>query len=731
MNELVETVKSGLTILADVSLRTAAVALAGWAVLRLMRGRSAAARHAVCLGVLAGLFLLPVMRMALPGVYLEKASAEDAAAAVMPQLQPLGVHTGAAGATNVALRDSRIAAWPLPLAAAYLVVAVTLLLRSALRVRRAWRNAEAGEVIRDQRVSQLLSEVSLRQGRGFPPPGLRECATSGVPHALGWRHAVIVLPVGWRAWEEFRLRAVLAHELAHIRRGDWAALVAASVYRSLFWFHPAAWWLERELASLAEEACDACALAESGDDRRYAAVLLDFAMIMNGEAVPATAMARGSKIGGRIERILAGGWKHARPLGPKALAALAACTLPLMLGAAMFRSGQEPVPLSAGLERSELDPLSHRAIPGARMSATEAGELEARLNRNPEDLDARARLLGYYYSNALAAPWLAHLLWAIDHHPEAAIHDTYPSWVASSRGLIADDATFSRVQDLWRRKAAENPANAEVLLHAGQFFERIDRAQAKRLYFAARAAAPEDPRPLRLLSSQAWQEITPLWQRFLNREAEAKQALQDALNSRDGGYVGAVAAAVCPPSLLSRTNVDPRFRASYESQKSACLSLYARAVELDGSNREWSNSLAILRGQMPAPQPHPAVQAAKSPAPSQSPQPEPAAEVTPAAAPKPPMRISVGGQVQQSQLITSVEPEYPPLARQARISGVVKFTVVLNPEGGVSNLTLVSGHPLLVPAAMEAVRQYKYRPTLLNGQPVEVVTTVEVPFTDR
>ncbi len=724
MNELMETVKSGLTFLADLSVRAAAVALLGGAVLWLMRNRSAAARHALCLGVLAGLFLLPVLRLALPGVYLEKASAEDAAAAVLPQLPALGAASAGAGTTNVAVRDSRIPAWPLPLAVAYLAVAGTMLLRSALRVRRAGRNAEAGAVLRDARLTELLGELALRQGRGFPLPGLRECAASGVPHALGWRQPIIVLPTGWRDWEDFRLRAVLAHEFAHVRRGDWAVMVAVAIYRALFWFHPASWWLEGRLAALAEEACDASALEASGDDRRYAAVLLDFATVMTGEAVPATAMARGSKIGARIERILAGGWKHARPLGPKSLAALAACTLPLLLGAAMLRPGQEPVQPSAGLQRSELDPLSHRAIPGARMTAADAGEMEARLNRNPDDLEARANLLGYYYSNALAEPWLAHLLWAIDHHPEAALHDTYPSWVASSRGLIVNDADFRKVQDLWRRRAAENPANAEVLLHAGQFFERIDRAEAKRFYFAARAAVPEDPRPLRFLSALAWPEINPLWVRHLNREAAAKQALQDVLSSLDGGYVGAVALTVCRLQALSRTDIDPRLQAAHEFRRNACLSLYSRAAELDGGNSQWSTALAVLRGQMPAPKPQPAVETANAPAASQTPQPEPAAEATP----KPPLRISVGGNVQQALLTSSVEPEYPQQARQVQLSGIVKFNVIIDREGNVSNLTLISGHPLLVQSAMDAVRQYKYRPTLLNGQPVEVVSTVDVGF---
>ena len=74
-------------------------------------------------------------------------------------------------------------------------------------------------------------------------------------------------------------------------------------------------------------------------------------------------------------------------------------------------------------------------------------------------------------------------------------------------------------------------------------------------------------------------------------------------------------------------------------------------------------------------------------------------------------------------------PVYPPLAQEARISGVVRLNAIIGTDGTVQNLTVASGHPVLVPAALEAVKQWVYAPTLLNGQPVEVVTQIEVNFT--
>ncbi len=91
-------------------------------------------------------------------------------------------------------------------------------------------------------------------------------------------------------------------------------------------------------------------------------------------------------------------------------------------------------------------------------------------------------------------------------------------------------------------------------------------------------------------------------------------------------------------------------------------------------------------------------------------------------------RVRVSQGVTKGLLIYRVEPAYPPLAKQARIQGVVVLTAIIGKDGNVQNLQLVSGHPLLAPAAIEAVKQWRYKPFLLNGQPVEVETTVTVNF---
>jgi TonB family protein len=106
-----------------------------------------------------------------------------------------------------------------------------------------------------------------------------------------------------------------------------------------------------------------------------------------------------------------------------------------------------------------------------------------------------------------------------------------------------------------------------------------------------------------------------------------------------------------------------------------------------------------------------------------------APDYKPDAQPAGPSRIRIGGTVQQSKLISQPHPIYPPDAKAARIQGVVQLSAVIGKDGSIQKLEVISGHPLLVPSALEAVQQWKYQTTLLNGNPVEVATQIDVNYT--
>jgi protein TonB len=90
--------------------------------------------------------------------------------------------------------------------------------------------------------------------------------------------------------------------------------------------------------------------------------------------------------------------------------------------------------------------------------------------------------------------------------------------------------------------------------------------------------------------------------------------------------------------------------------------------------------------------------------------------------------VRVGGDVLEAKIVKRVMPAYPTLARNMRLSGTVRLEGVISRDGRVVNLQVISGHPMLVASALEAVRQWIYRPTLLNGQPVEVIAPIDVHF---
>jgi len=102
--------------------------------------------------------------------------------------------------------------------------------------------------------------------------------------------------------------------------------------------------------------------------------------------------------------------------------------------------------------------------------------------------------------------------------------------------------------------------------------------------------------------------------------------------------------------------------------------------------------------------------------------------IVPKLQPVVPQRVRISQGVTSGLLIHKVEPPYPVIAKSARIQGSVVLKAIIDRDGSIQDLQLVSGHPMLVPSAIQAVKQWRYRPYLLNGQPVEVETTITVIF---
>ncbi len=731
-----------------ISLRVALVGLTGLLAAALLRRSGAEARHAVWLAVLAGMLMMPLLTLGLPPLpILPDWTATPPTSVPPPPLDLPDVVITLTGAPRPAVQPGLSwPEWSTVALAAYSLVALLLLLRVAWAVRRARALTQSATPVSDEALVRELEQAAALLGVAYPLPEVLASTTVLVPMTAD---RAILLPADWTGWDSFSLRAVLLHELAHVRRRDWMTSLLAAANRALFWFHPISWWVERRLTGLAEEACDSAAIGATGDARRYAQTVLDFAAVMGrtGSRLDwaSTAMARSSRVGQRIERILEGEVNKSRKMTRAAWAALTLAAIPVLYAAAVLNvakqevlampavslpmaaaSALSPAPQTAIQVQAQAPPpqvvpyqpdkdLRGAPIPGAIVSSTQVLELEARVKKNPHDLDARAQLAGYYFMNAMAEPFKTNVIWLTEYHPESNVHETYPLTTIDQRNPLLDSASYERLRSIWQRKAAENPANVDVLLHAARFLMFSDRELAERILADARTANPSDERPLRSLVSMYISSLTaPVQSQF---HANSQRVLSLLENSRDAELVGNVGSAIRPMEPVAVNGQIPpdalaRFEEMNQTRRQLSTKLLERAVALDPQNPQWAQALDDVKsGRM------------------QSIRAIPSSSSSTPASPAAPARISVGGAVQQSMLVDKVDPEYPPLARQARISGTVRFTVIIGKEGDVANVTLVSGHPLLVQSAVAAVKQYRYKPTLLNGQPVEVVTQVDVPFT--
>lgn len=310
-----------MILLLQSALRALMLGALVWSLLRLLRLRDARTETSVWALVLAAALAMPLLTPWLeaetPGLALR-----DLPLRALPALP-----APPAGLTGWAVAHGVVLLWSV-----YLTVAAAMLTRLGLGLAlafRLWRRA-------------LPLAPSLRVS-----PGLRS------PMVFG---RAILLPPQWLDWQEARRSAVLAHEECHVARGDFFLQLAAGLYRALFWFSPFAWWLQRELCTLAESASDAAAVQRTGDRASYAELLVEVAR--GAQDMPAlVAMAKGPDIAWRVERIL-NGESGDRSLGAGARALAVAAALALSLGFA----GAHTASLAAGVTRVKAG-LSLRLAP--------------------------------------------------------------------------------------------------------------------------------------------------------------------------------------------------------------------------------------------------------------------------------------------------------------------------------------------------------------------------------
>jgi TonB family protein len=534
---------------------------------------------------------------------------------------------------------------------------------------------------------------------------VEECAALRVPVTVGVFRPRVLLPAGWREWPAEKLHAVLAHETAHAARRDPGVAALAALNRAVFWFHPLAWWLERRLAELAEHVADDAARAESDSPAGYARVVLEMAthmdkqqgrLIWNGAAMAGPLVAR------RVRRVLEA--PLTRRLGRTARTGLAAAAFALlwMVTAVDFRAAAATEPATFGYRM----PSGLNTKP---LDAAEQSRLEAALAGDPEDEAVRARLLMHYMTTNQTEKRMELAGWLVEHHPESALHAS----IVTGPPFDGDPALRKKYEGQWRTAASLHSGDAEVLGNAA----RAIREPRERLELATRAQQLNPERWSQALGMTLFLMVAPSLRSGDVRSPEEMLAVASEAQQRTLGATDARVLRVVLRQGLQQVAQQKlsQYAMSLDAQKLGefTSALSARLEVIDPGSAATTELLALAqatgegRGELVEKLKADQARIAKM---SQA------------------GKIRVGSSVQATQLVTKVDPVYPEIAKRARIQGVVRFQVSIGKDGHVTGIELLNGHPLLVPGAIAAVKQWVYKPTMLNGNAVEVITTVDMNF---
>ena len=531
-----------------------------------------------------------------------------------------------------------------------------LILAAGMLARLGWLTVGFWKLRRYRKHSSLWRGPAVTFG---PRPEYRISEDIGSPVTFGLRQPVVLLPRNFGELSPAMQAAVLCHEALHVERRDWAFTVAEELVRSIFWFHPAIWWLLGEIQLAREQAVDREVVERTQARDEYVDTLLAVA-------------------GARLELDLA------------------------------------PAPLF--LRRRHLKQRVIAVVQEIRMSKT----------RLISTLTAGLAMLA-------AACWLVTAAFPLAAEPQV---------VADGAGVAVE----MNGAQLMHRTPVRYPSEASSKSVQGTVVAQVRLAADGTVVDASVVSGPDELRKAVLQSVLNWHFSKDLGGSTRTVTVNFQLPAHDAAAS-------AAMAAVRPSLEMHRemlqTAVEAARIASIDvrglsdqarNDLLAALPVHvgdAASVELLAKTREavraFDEHLSVgsrtSKGEttLTITAPETTVVTLQTGTVSISVNtslPTPKADASGASG-----RVQVGANVQAAMLLYGPKPQYPELAKQAKISGVVHLHAFIAKDGTVQSLAVVPpAHPLLAPAAMEAVQQWRYKPTLLNGEAVEVETTIDVSF---
>ncbi len=601
---------------------------------------------------------------------------------------------------------------------------VCWLLAGLVRLRAFRRR---GVVVDDAEVTAIQETLGTQAT-------VRSVAGLTQPATFGFRRPVVLLPEALRDAPPAFRRAVVTHELFHVQRRDWVWVLSEEILRSALWFHPAILWLTARIQLAREELVDELTVLATADRKAYIQALLAFADA--GRVHPAPAFARRRQLFTRIVRLSKEGVMSSSRIVISASAAiavvlgtgwLASQVFPILSAAAAPTYAQSADTAVAAPQQSPSSGQSNRQTWDAYVQETQAS-----LKVLSGSTDIRTAAQGARSGGAprpgptpVAAPPVGTKPITPENPiPRRLSYATvqYPSQLAGTglgatlilRVILDASGTIADVQAVTAEVSGGEP---DV------------RARAADAFFSSAAAAvrqwryqsPADP-PIAFFVRVTFEE---------GRDGIATQA-----EFAPAPSVPYTATVVFPWNTGNfSTDQVPEAARRVEllrSQRDAAAARYGpqdqRVLETTKQIQELERQLERVRELRQRAEADTLTTTAAAPGVARSGGPGALAQ-SPLVSPSGTTPVRVGGNIRPPEKTTHVTPIYPEVAKSARVQGVVILETLIDEQGRVADARILRSIPLLDQAALDAVRQWEFTPTLLNGVPVPVVMTVTVQFT--
>ena len=677
---------------------------------RMLRRGPASHRHAVWVAALVAAVLLPVASLRpgqpTPGPQFAASLADGAVGnlAVGRPAKAPRAPTPAPAARTVSLAKTTASI----LLGAYLLF---VLFRFARLGWASMRTVQIRSTARNTAIPDTLDRVWMRCQEAFGLSGVELLVSAQVSGPVAAGGAIILPESMLGETSEDVLTTAVGHEMAHIARRDFGCNVVYELLHLPIAFHPAAWLIHREIERTREMACDELVTHRLMDAGVYARSIMSIASGMMALPKPGYTLGvfDGDILEERIRRLVerpAANLKRARLLLATGLGALALCAV---IASSLALTARAQGGAYGLMKQGEAAYNSGDYKAAAELFAN-AVKVE------PANLKAKLLLANTLLRQYVPGSGADDALTSIARQQYLDVLAVEPANRQALEGLMLVDVNTKQFASAheWALKAIQADATNKDAYYTAGF---LDWAMAYPDYASAVRAAGMQPQDPGIIKDAGLRQSVRTKH---GAQIEEGFRMMETAIQLDPDYTDAMA----------YINLLYRIEAGIADSDAQSADFVAKADS-------WvTQALAAKRRQAQNPQ------APAGPLNVDGPVPGPFVAPPPPPPPPPPpggnrapnqvemgQRIMIPGNVQQAKLVEQTHPVYPPAAKQAGVSGLVLLSVAIGKDGRVRDIVVMSGHAVLAAAALDAVKRWVYQPTLLNGNPVEVATTVEVNFT--